>query len=165
MQEKESIMVVRCELKILSSWDNCSASRCKPRDDKQLPSCGNFQSAPVLTTIKDSYSPCTQWGKYQRSACKTINVITNPWPRWGSSVNAFLQEVIQHDHNNEAVMLSKAPFLTSFTSSSNLVIFCRTSLSRTWNTKDKMSHVTRKLVFGGSDPVRLKPACSAAEAS
>ena len=38
MQEKESIMVFRCELKIPSLGE--------PRDAEQLPSLRNFQSAP-----------------------------------------------------------------------------------------------------------------------
>ena len=37
MQEKESIMIVRCELKFRHSG-NCSASLGEPRDAEQLPS-------------------------------------------------------------------------------------------------------------------------------
>ena len=43
MQEKESVMVVRCELKISFIRNNCSASLGKPHDAKQLQ---NFQSTP-----------------------------------------------------------------------------------------------------------------------
>ena len=52
MQENESIMVVQCELKILSLGIT-SASLSKPHDAKQLPLWRNFQSAP--STIKVSY--------------------------------------------------------------------------------------------------------------
>ena len=56
MQEKESIMAVRCELKIPSlGIDNYSASLGKPCDAEQLPSWWNFQSAPYRL-LQGSYS-------------------------------------------------------------------------------------------------------------
>ena len=61
MQEKESIMIVRCELKILSlritvqqaiTQDKCLASLVMPNS---YPHDGIFN--PHLTTIKDFYIP------------------------------------------------------------------------------------------------------------
>ena len=50
-------------------------------------------------------------------------------------------------------------------SSSRVGVLLLTGTCTTLLDCNKMSHVTRKPVFGVSDQVRLKPACSAAEAS
>ena len=53
MQEKESIMAVRCELKIPSLGKQLKIlSLGKPRDAEQLPTWRNFQSAPVFIIKK-----------------------------------------------------------------------------------------------------------------